>query len=463
MEIGYVINEYLARLGCTAKALATASGISAIQISRWRNGSRKPSQEMMIRLAAGISALSEGAIPEAEALRTLQAAVPPRERARSGIGERIDLLLGTLHVRTSEVARVLNFDPSYLSRIRSGKRNPANTEPIAEGVSRFLVRRCSSDTERAVVAELIGVDAEKLNDSETYVTELSAWLRGGSLLHPDHSADVSALLQALDSFDLNEYIRAMRIDDRRPGGSAAHMPEGRSVSGLKNMMRIEMDFFHAAAISESSEPVFIYTDMPLTELAKDPDYPKQWMTGVARLIKKGLRVEMIHNVNRPFEELLLGLEVHIPIYMTGRIAPYYLRESSAGPFRHLLEVSGEAALSGEAITGHHTEGRYTLVTDPEQVQYYRRRAAALMEKAAPLMDIYTEEQAPDFERFLEEEAERGYAPVTVDMPAFQNVTVRVCHDRWAIVSKDHAPRIDFVIRHPRLVDAIERFAAPLVD
>jgi hypothetical protein len=49
------------------------------------------------------------------------------------------------------------------------------------------------------------------------------------------------------------------------------------------------------------------------------------------------------------------------------------------------------------------------------------------------------------------------------MPAFRNVTVQVCHDRWAIVSKDRAPRVDFVIRHPKLVDAIERFAAPLVD
>ena len=463
MEIGSVISEYLAQLGCTAKALAAASGISEIQLSRWRNGTRKPSAEMIARLSSGIAALSGGDLPEAEVLQELQLAYPSRERARSGMGERIDLLLRTLRIRTSEVARVLNFDPSYLSRIRSGKRNPANTEPIAEGVSRFIVRRCSSLSERAAVAGLIGVDLRALNDGDEYAMALGTWLRGGALERMPRVADVSAILKALDSFDLNEYIRAMHFGELRLSGSAAQMPEMRSASGLKNMMRLELDFLRAAALSPSSEPVRIYTDMPLTESAKDPDFPKQWMMGVARLVKMGLMIEMIHNVDRPFEELLLGLEVHIPIYMTGRITPYYLREGSSGPFRHLLEVSGTVALAGEAVAGHHAEGRYCLTADPEEVQYYRRRADALMEKAAPLMDIYTEEREADFRRFLEEETAQGFTPVPLDMPAFRNITVQACHDRWAIISKDHAPRIAFVIRHPKLVDAIERFAAPLVD
>ena len=228
-------------------------------------------------------------------------------------------------------------------------------------------------------------------------------------------------------------------------------------------MLCELDFFRATAISDSDERVLIYTDMPLTELAKDPDFPKQWMLGVADLLKKGLQVDMLHNVDRPFEELLLGLEVHIPMYMTGRITPYYLKESNTGPFRHLLEVSGSAALSGEAIAGHHAEGRYHLTFDPEELRYYHRRAKALMEKAAPLMDIYMEDDEAAYWRFREEEAAQGFVPVRLDMPAFRNVTVQVCHDRWAVVSKDRSPRFAFVIRHPKLVDAIERFAAPLVD
>ena len=84
-----------------------------------------------------------------------------------------------------------------------------------------------------------------------------------------------------------------------------------------------------------------------------------------------------------------------------------------------------------------------------------------MEKATPLMDIYSEEQRSDFRRFLDAEAERGFVPQQIEIPTFRNITVHVCHGRWAVVVKECAPRVAFVFRHPKLVDAFERFNAPL--
>ena len=463
MELGFILNNYLYRLDCTAKALADAAGVSPIQISRWRSGSRRPTPEMLRRLAAGIARLSNGELGEGEVYNELIEGLPAPKQPGTGFGRRLDLVLDVMKVHTSDISRVLNFDPSYLSRIRSGKRNPANIEPIIDGVSRYLVRRCASEAERRTVAELIGVDADAMKEDDDYFGILAAWLRSGQIRPIIGGADIRALLQALDSFDLNEYISAIRLDQQRPADVRGGMPPARSVSGLNNMMRCELDFLYATALADTDGSVMIYTDMPLTEMAKDPDYPKQWMQAVSALIKKGRRVDMLHNVDRPFEELLLGLEIHIPMYMTGRIAPYYLKENNAGPFRHLLEISDVAALSGEAIAGHHGEGRYSLTYDPEDLRYYRRRAAALMEKAAPLMDIYLEEREDEFRRFLLDEEAQGFTSVPVDMQAFRNITVQVCHDRWAVVMKDRSPRAAFVIRHPKLVDAIERFAAPLVD
>jgi hypothetical protein len=39
------------------------------------------------------------------------------------------------------------------------------------------------------------------------------------------------------------------------------------------------------------------------------------------LMKKGIRLEVIHDLDRPFEEMMYGLESWIPLYMTGQVSP----------------------------------------------------------------------------------------------------------------------------------------------
>lgn len=63
-----------------------------------------------------------------------------------------DLLINVLHLQLGEMARALNFDPSYLSRVRTGQRTPANLASFARAVGNYTARRCRSATERADLA-----------------------------------------------------------------------------------------------------------------------------------------------------------------------------------------------------------------------------------------------------------------------------------------------------------------------
>ena len=114
---------------------------------------------------------------------------------------------------------------------------------------------------------------------------------------------------------------------------------------------------------------------------------------MAMLLKKGLHINMIHNVNRPFSEMMLGLESYIPMYMTGQISPYYLNETPNQVFGHFLKVSGTVALSGECIAGFHNDGKYYLTTKKDEVSYYRHRAQAFLSHARPLMRIFRSDNA----------------------------------------------------------------------
>lgn len=137
----------------------------------------------------------------------------------------------------------------------------------------------------------------------------------------------------------------------------------------------------------------MFSDMPMAEMAKDPDFPKKWMFGMAMMLKKGLHLNQIHHLERSFEDMMLGLESWIPMYMTGQISPYYFKNNQSGVFMHLLKVSGAAALDGQAISECHESGRYYLTKNKAEVEYYKRLAQDMLNAASPLMEIYRADSA----------------------------------------------------------------------
>ena len=77
------------------------------------------------------------------------------------------------------------------------------------------------------------------------------------------------------------------------------------------------------------------SDMPMINTSGDKDFNKKRMFVIAMSLKKGLHINIIHNVDRPFEELIQGLETWIPIYMTGQVSPYHLPHTSTNIYHHL--------------------------------------------------------------------------------------------------------------------------------
>ena len=315
----------------------------------------------------------------------------------------LDTLFTVLSVNISGLARSLNYDASYISRIRNGQRQPANPQQLITGISHFVVRHYQEDSQKSLIAEILECSPEDLANPGNYQTLLCNWLANGT----NHSKDqITSFLKKLDEFNLDEYICAIHFDELKVPSVPFQLPTSKNYFGLQEMMDSELAFLKATVLSKSMEPVTMYSDMPISEMAKDPEFPKKWMFGMGMMIKKGLHLNQIHNIDRSFDEMMLGLESWIPMYMSGQISPYYLKNTQGTVFSNLLKVSGSAALTGEAINGYHAEGRYYLTNNKNEVAYYKKRAERLLSKAAPLMEIYRVDRAQAYNFFLDEDAKK---------------------------------------------------------
>ena len=406
MKFEHKLNEYIDLLECTAKELSSSSGVSAATLSRYRSGERVPEVDTetfdslcdaiaILAEKKGLDEISESTVKESF-LNCSDIVFIDKEHLR----QNFNILINLLNINIAKLCRSTNYDSSTIFRIRNGTRQPSEPLKFAESIAEYISREYEKDSDKAILAELFKCAYDDILDSSKRCKLIRDFLIDGQEKTVANENSVVKFLTKLNEFDLNEYIKAIHFDEMKVPSVPFQLPTSKAYYGLKEMMNSELDFLKATVLSKSMGSVIMCSDMPMEEMAKDPEFPKKWMFGMAMLLKKGLHLNQIHNLDRSIEDMMLGLESWIPMYMTGQISPYYLKNVQNNVFLHLLKVSGTAALSGEAIVGCHSDGKYYLTKNKDEVAYYRKRAEQLLNNAYPLMDIYREENVGEFNAFL---------------------------------------------------------------
>lgn len=57
----------------------------------------------------------------------------------------------------------------------------------------------------------------------------------------------------------------------------------------------------------------------------------------------------------------------------------------------------------------------------------------------------------------------NYTIITGEPSAFRNIQIQICKGRWVLVTKNKAPAIHFVIRHPKMLHAFENFVISITE
>ncbi len=399
------LNKYIEQLDCSSQELSTASGLSSAVISRYRNGERTPriKSKQLEKLAYGLYKIScekNFDLTKDSIYNILSSTLNDIVIDFEQLSKNFNELVSTLNINIAELSRFIGYDSSFLSKIRTGNINPSKPKDFIETVCNFIVTKYKSENDKQAISLLIDCSIEELNDNN-YLNNLIEWFSTNSSPAPNYIND---FLKNLDSFNLNEYIKAIHFDEMKVPFVPFYKPSSKTYYGIEEMKKGELDFFKATVLSKSTENVFMCSDMPMEDMAKDIDFGKKWMFAIAMTLKKGLHLNIIHNLDRPFNEMMLGLESWIPIYMTGQVSPYYLKGFQDSVYCHFNYVSGTAALTGECINGYHNKGKYYLTNSKADVDYYKTKADCLLKKANPLMEIYKVESKNAFTAFMSQYA-----------------------------------------------------------
>ncbi|MGN0077180.1 MAG: helix-turn-helix domain-containing protein [Coriobacteriales bacterium] len=510
MEFSTQLEQLMRLAQCNLVQLAEESGVSQATICRYRSGKRKPkpNSEHVEQIAGALSRLAErngvASVDAGAILRRLNRALEDGAAAQQELNtEHFGALIAWMDMSYTELAPKISYDASTISRIRSGKRRPAEPHAFAESLAQVALARREKVKGSQELAELIGLrsacaaegaaaacgasggdacvpasgGAEAAAAADAHIpahggaaasdpagagggisdAELAERLVAWLLQAPaPQNRQVGELLANIDSFNLDDYVKRIGYDTLKVPTAPFTIPSTKTYCGVQGRKRAEIEFLKTVATSKGSKTFTMFCNMDMDELAQDPQFTKRFLIGMAAVLKQGVRIEAVHTVDRPLSELIAGLQGWIPLYMTGQVVSHCL-EAGRSPFQQLLYVSQTAVLKGSCVAGDTNTAMLSLSTKAPELELAAAHANALLKASKPLVETFTEERRETFEaekRALLESGEQVVELSGVEGLPFKNIQVTVVGSSAALISKSKQPRIDFIVRDARMCSAL---------
>ena len=400
MNFSDKLNEYIVLIGCTNKQLSDITGIAPPVISGYRKGNRIPKYDsnQFKKLVSGIVTLSKekkiDTITKDNVKNDLGNFLKKENINFDLFNTNFNILIETFKINLSDLAKYLGFDSSYVSKIKNGIRKPLIISDFANGVCKFIINNYL-DTNNELIKDLIKCDDKDFKDSDIITDKLYYWFTH-NVNKNNNDYNVDNFIKKLDNFDLNDYIKSIKFDKLFTPTFPRLKTKSQIYYGLDGYKDAQLEVLKQSAFFKSKDNIFWYSNMPMIEASKDLKFTKKYMLYLAFILKKGIRLNIIHDLDRPFKELMLGLEGWIPLYMTGQISPYYFKNNSNYLYSIIECVSGNAILHGECVTGNLDKCKLLVSTKKDDINYYRETSNLLLKKASPLMNIYTSEKKKEF-------------------------------------------------------------------
>ena len=457
MKFNEELNRYMHELDISANELSKASGISPDVISRYLNGKRtpKPYSDYFNSLTEALDKIADEkgiSLDKSEIQKNLEASISSQVEVYDyGVFiDNFNTLQEKLGLSNASLGKAMGYDSSYISRVKNKNRRVTDIYDFIERIAGYIVSAYHSNGKLEQMADILGLSIADIDTDDKYTSCVKRWIVEK---HNNYDELIGGFLTRVDDFNLSDFTDENFSKVKVPTTPVV-LGKSKTYYGVKGRKASEEDFIKTTLLSKSNEDIFFYNDLPMAKAAEDEGFKKRYVTAMAMLLKKGLHMNIVHNIDRPLEEMILGIEGWLPMYMTGAISPYYFPAPPSNMFCTSHMTSGSAALSGECIKGSQERGRFYMTTKKEELSYYKVKSKYLLKKAKPLMVIYTVDDSDKFEDFIRSEDDGELKRVT--NKKFKNMDF-IISKKWIAINKRLAPEIHFVIYNDKLNNAIRSY------
>ena len=338
------------------------------------------------------------------------------------------------------LSRVLSFDASYISRIRSGKRSLPSKHPFTANVSSYFARNLKENYKAAAVSEICPGQTwpEDTDEAATLIYEY--------LYAKD---DVKSLI--------NHMAASIAQNDNKDDTASFSSRERAFYYGNQGKREAVYRFLKILIDNDEPADLLLCSDEPMDWLYEDDAFAAAWSHLLILLLKKGSRIRIIHSISRDANEMWEAVRKWMPLYFSGCVESWYYPKIRDDVYhRTLFIASPYAAIVSSAVQGQTGESLNLLLQNADAVRALENEYTAYRSLCRPLMDMVRPGSLKDLKPLINAFVKAGDDALVLPV---KEASVCVNENTGVLVIRTEEPFAAISMKEPRIVAAIHSWAA----
>ncbi len=307
--------------------------------------------------------------------------------------EKLDILMKITDTKNSALGRALSFDPSYIGRIRSGKRGIPKHMPFVEPAAAYFAKNIKTDYQKKLVSEVVYGGKPIPDDKSTLEAIIIRWL------NEDNSTKNA--MASIDLF-LHELAAAGNLESMAPGVNITlnNISEHEAFStplyfyGNEGKRKATEIFLSKLCAEKKPHTLLLFSDEDMSWLYENPVFAKKWAGYLFELLSTGSHIKIIHTINRNLNDLMEAIKNWLPLYISGNIEPYYYPRLRDGIYHRTLFLAVDCFAVISSSIGNNTVDMPNLFIDePNAIKGFEMEFDNYLSLCLPLMKIYKTAEA----------------------------------------------------------------------
>jgi len=271
---------------------------------------------------------------------------------------KLDCIMELTQTTNSDLSRKLPLSPSYICRLRSGKRKLPKVAPFLPNLAEYFVKKLKEK-------DWVTLGFEEVPDFKE--KDLMKWF-----------------LERDENLLSEKNMESKRLFDFYFG------EEGKRL--------LVLQFFEDVLKCEKKQTLFLYSSENVAWLISDPFFFNEWQKILIKILEKGNSIVIVHNFNRNLHEMYKSIEKWIPVYMTGKIEPYFCNYLRDGIFQQSFFIAPESGAIVSSSVKNDTEKMPNFYfRSTEIIDALIREYNNFLKISTPFLTCYHE-----YNRFLED-------------------------------------------------------------